>query len=161
MARLRFLAHAAAVTTLAAGLLTAVFTGTASACSCLPDGEGLKYLKADHVFVALVTSERLDKRDPNSGTDDRYVYTTKVFKEYKGDVPRRVEITTHYQGTACGIRLVPGTKYLVFAHGDSSDRQVDSNQCSGTRLASGGPPTTTPGSGTSTPPTTPCATAIP
>ncbi|WP_433262347.1 hypothetical protein ACQPZF_29200 [Actinosynnema sp. CS-041913] len=148
MARLRFLAHAAAVATVAAGLLTAVFTGTASACQCLPGGEGYKYHKADHVFVGLVISERRE--------GEKYIYTTKVGKEYKGDVPRRVEIASHYQGTACGIQLVPGRKYVVFAHGDSSDRRVETNQCSGTRLASGGPPTTSPTDATTT-----CATPAP
>ncbi|RKT56279.1 hypothetical protein [Saccharothrix australiensis] len=154
MARRRLLAHAAAVTTLTAGLVTAAFTGTASACSCLPGGEAAKYHRADHVFVAVVLSERLE---PGS----RYIYSTKVGHEYKGDVPRRVEITTHYQGTACGIRLTVGAKYLVFAHGDSGDRQVESTQCSGTRLASGGPPSTSlpPGTTASAAPT--CATAAP
>jgi len=155
LARPRFLAHAAAVTTLTAGLVTAVFTGTASACQCLPDGEGLKYLKADHVFVGLVLSERRDT------VKDLYVYTALVGEEHKGDVPRRVEIATHYQGSACGLRLQPGTRYLVFAHGDSSDRRVETNQCSGTRPASGGPPTTTPSSGTWAAPTSTCATAAP
>ncbi|MEV0681464.1 hypothetical protein AB0I60_33575 [Actinosynnema sp. NPDC050436] len=159
MARLRFLAHAAATATVAAGLLTAVLTGTASACSCYPgDNEVWRYNRADHVFVGLVTAKRRDPRDPASGTDDQYVYTVWVSQEYKGDVPRRVDVATHVQGSACGLGLTVGTKYLVFAKGDSSDRRVESHQCDGTRLASGGPPVTT-GLPTSTtlPPLAACA----
>ncbi|WP_257902498.1 hypothetical protein [Saccharothrix obliqua] len=148
------MAHAAAVATIAAGLLTAVLTGTASACSCFPnDNEGWRYARADHVFVAKVLSERVE--------GSQYVYRAQVGTEYKGDVPHRVEIATHVQGSACGVRLTTGTEYLVFGHGDSSDRRVETAMCSGTRLASGGPPTTTPTGSTTitTTPTTTCATS--
>lgn len=164
MARFRFVAHAAAAATLAVGLLTAVFTGTASACSCLPgDNEVWRYHRADHVFTGVVLSKWTDPRDPASGTDDQIVYTVLVGKEYKGDVPRRVDIATHIQGTACGLTwLTVGTKYLWFTTGDSTDRRVESHQCDGTRLASGGPPVTTFPTGTTGPTTsvTPtCSTA--
>ncbi|MEU6151919.1 hypothetical protein ABZ816_18175 [Actinosynnema sp. NPDC047251] len=148
----------AAAATVAAGLLTAVFTGTASACSCYPgDNESWRYARANHVFVGVVTAKHREVRDP-SGADDRFIYTVIVNKEYKGDVPRRVYVATHVQGTACGIDLQIGSKYLVFGKGDSSDRRVESGLCDGTRLASGGPPVTT-GLPTSTTVTPTCSTS--
>lgn len=163
MARLRFLAHAAAATTLAAGLLTAVFTGTASACSCIPgDTEPQRYARANYVFAGTVLSEKLETNKPDTPYDDQYRYTVRVAKEYKGDVPRRVDLLTSTSGATCGVRLTTGTKYLVFAHGDIATGALGTHLCSGTRLASGGPPNTVPSPTiTTTPPTTPCATATP
>lgn len=159
MARLRFLAHAAAVTALAAGLTAAVFTGTASACSCYPgDTEQQRHARATHVFAGVVQSKNIDAGDPGQTYDDKYRYTVKVGQEYKGGVPDVVDVLTPYQVSACGITLTVGVEYLVFAHGDSGDGRVESYTCSGTRLASGGPPTTTTNSST---PTTPCNTATP
>ena len=161
MAGKRFLAHALAGAVVAAGMLTAVSTGTANACSCFPDdNEGKRYVRADHVFVGLVLSEHVDRGNPDTNHDDKYSYAVRVGKEYKGDVPRRVQVHTSAGGTTCGIRLTVGTRYLVFAHGDSSDRAVDTQLCSGTRPAAGGPPDTLPThTSTTTPTTTPCPTA--
>ncbi|WP_433262345.1 hypothetical protein ACQPZF_29195 [Actinosynnema sp. CS-041913] len=163
MRRLRLLTHAVAAATLAAGLLTAVFTGTASACSCYPgDTEPARYARADHVFAGVVLSEKLELNDPEVSYDDKYRYAVRVGREHKGDVPRRVDLLTSTSGAACGVRLTVGTKYLVFAHGAGGDGAVETHLCSGTRLASGGPPSTAPTqTSTTTPPTTPCATAAP
>lgn len=163
MARFRLLAHAAGVVTVTAALLAAVFTSPASACSCLPSTEGERYERATHVFSGVVLSETLEPGDPASPYDDKYRYAVYVRTEYKGDVPRRVDIVTSTSGGMCGIRLYSGTSYVVFAHGDSADGRVESNYCSGTRPASAGPPVTTvpSSSTTTTPPTTPCVTAAP
>ncbi|MFI9008031.1 hypothetical protein ACIGNX_12440 [Actinosynnema sp. NPDC053489] len=162
MARSRFLAHAAGVLTITAALLTAVVATPASACSCQPGTEGDRYQRAAFVFAGTVLRETLDAGDPAQGYDDVYRYTVIVRKEYKGDVPRRVEVVTSTIGSMCGIRLTTGVEYLVFAHGDSSDGKVESTLCSGTRPASSGPPVTTGTSGTTTaPPTATCATAAP
>ncbi|WP_170211985.1 hypothetical protein [Saccharothrix australiensis] len=154
--------HAAAVATVVAGLLTAVTTGTAGACSCIPgDDEPQRYARASHVFAGVVVSEEPVTGDPDVGHDDKYRYAVRVGREYKGDVPRRVDVLTSTSGAACGVRLTVGVKYLVFAHGDSGDGAVETNLCSGTRPASGGPPSTAPSpTATTTPPTTPCATAV-
>lgn len=160
MARLRFLAHAAGVVTVTAALITAVFTSPASACSCLPSTEGERYERATHVFSGVVLSETMEAGDPATIYDDKYRYAVAVHTEYKGDVPRWVDVVTSTSGSMCGIRLYRGTKYVVFAHGDPADRRVESNLCSGTRPASAGPPVTTlPSTTTTTPPTTPCQTA--
>ncbi|MFD0205806.1 MULTISPECIES: hypothetical protein [Saccharothrix] len=143
MARFRFLAHAAGVVTVAAALLTAVFTSPASACSCLPSTEGERYQRATHVFSGLVLSQALEAGDPSSPYDDEYRYAVAVHREYKGDVPVRVDVVTSTSGGLCGISLRVGTRYLVFASGDSSDGRVETHLCSGTRLASAGPPVTT------------------
>jgi hypothetical protein len=153
----RLLAHVTAAVVMVAGLLTAAFAGSASACSCYPgsgQGEAAAYMRADHVFVGVVLSETLEG-------NDRYRYRVASGVEYKGDVPRKVDILTPTSGAACGIRLAVGTEYLIFAHGDSGDRAVESYYCSGTRLASAGPPITDPAQTTTTTPTTPCATATP
>ncbi|ROP41597.1 hypothetical protein [Saccharothrix texasensis] len=162
MARFRFLAHAAGVVTVTAALLTAVFTSPASACSCVPSTEGERYERATHVFSGVVRSETLEAGDPASPYDDKYRYAVAVRTEYKGDVPRRVDVVTPTSGGLCGIRLYPGVEYVVFAHGDSADGRVESHYCSGTRPASAGPPVTTvPSTSTTTPPTSTCATATP
>ncbi|MBB4964737.1 hypothetical protein [Saccharothrix violaceirubra] len=155
MARLRLAAHAAAALTLSVGLMTAAFANPASACSCFPnDTEGARYQRAQYVFHAQVLKETLDAGDPAQTWDDRYRYTVRPGVEYKGDVPRRLTVTTSTSGAACGIRLSVGQSYLVFAHGDASDGVIETMMCSGTRLSSGGPPNTTPPSATTTPPTT-------
>jgi hypothetical protein len=156
LARLRFLAHAAAAVTVAAGLTTAVFTGSASACSCYPgDTEQQRHERATHVFAGVVQSRNIEYgSNPRETYDDKSRYTVKVGQQYKGGVPATVDVLTPYQVSACGITLTVGVDYLVFASGDSSDGRVESYTCSGTRLASGGPPTTT-----TTTPTTPCNTA--
>ncbi|MBB5956802.1 hypothetical protein FHS29_003395 [Saccharothrix tamanrassetensis] len=161
MARLRFLAHAMAATTLAAGLVAAVFTGTASACSCIPgEGEPERYARADQVFTGTVLSEELEVNNPDVTYDDKYRYAVRVGREYKGDVPAQVDVLTSTSGAACGLRLSVGTGYLVFANGPTPDGAVQTHLCSGTRLASGGPPSTGPSTGpTTTTTTTLCGTS--
>lgn len=162
MARLRLFAHVAAVGTAAAALLTVVSVTPASACSCFPEGEGAKYQRAQHVFTGTVVDLTVEQGDPSVPYDDMHRYTVQVHHEYKGDVPRKVHVVTHSQGATCGIRLNHGTQYLIFAFGDSSDHRVETNLCSGTRLASGGPPITTTPTPTTTPtsmPTSTCTTA--
>lgn len=162
MAHLRLLAHAAGVVTVTAALLAGVFTSPASACSCLPSTEGERYERATHVFSGVVISKAVEAGDPTSPYDDKYRYAVAVRTEYKGDVPRRVNVITSTSGAMCGIELYAGTEYVVFAHGDSADYRVESHLCSGTRPAASGPPVTTvPTTTTTTPPTTPCATATP
>ena len=164
MARLRLLAHVTAAVVMAAGLLTAAFAGSATACSCYPgsgQGEAAAFVRADHVFVGVVLSETLEVNNPDSAYDDQYRYRVRSGVEYKGDVSRKVDILTSTSGASCGIRLTVGTEYLIFAHGDSSDRAVESQYCSGTRLASAGPPITTPTQTTTTTATPTCTTATP
>ncbi|MEU4745550.1 hypothetical protein AB0G02_34505 [Actinosynnema sp. NPDC023658] len=158
MARSRFLAHAAAVATLTAALLTAVLTSPASACVCFPGNEALRYQQATFVFSGHVVSEKVELND---GYNDAYRYTVVVDTEYKGDVPHVVYVLTQ-RNNSCGLKLTVGADYLVFSKGDVADRRLETEQCSGTRSAAGGPPvTTSPASGTTFPTTTPCATATP
>ncbi|MEU4804471.1 hypothetical protein [Actinosynnema sp. NPDC023587] len=166
MTRLRFLAHAAAAATMAAGLLTVAFTGTANACSCMPgDTEATRYARASQVFTGVVLSQKLEPNKPDTPNDDQYRYTLRVTKEYKqGDLPRRVDVFTATNGAMCGIRLTRGVEYLVFAH-NATYATLGTHLCSGTRLASGGPPNTSlplpPTSSTSVWPTTSGATSAP
>ncbi|MEU4745549.1 hypothetical protein AB0G02_34500 [Actinosynnema sp. NPDC023658] len=157
MKRWRVLAHVAGVITLTAGLLTAVFTGPASACSCQPGTEADRFQRATHVFSGLVLSETVEVGDPAVSYDDRYRYAVAVGTEYKGDVPQQVDVLTYSMASLCGFRLARGVEYVVFAFGDSSDGRVESTSCSGTRAASAGPPVTT--TSTTTTPTTTCTTA--
>jgi len=157
MVRLHRISFILGVVTLTAGLLTAVFVTPASACSCLPSTEGERYARATHVFEGLVVSSAVEPVDPSNPYDDKYRFAVKVGREYKGDVPRLVDVATYVQGSLCGQYLSVGSKYLIFASGDSSDRRVETYLCSGTRLASGGPPITTTSGSTTTTPT--CTTA--
>lgn len=161
MARFRFLAHAAGVVTMAAVLLTAVLTSPASACTCFPENEALRYLKATYVFSGAVVHKKTERRD---GYNDTYRYTVKVGTEYKGDVPRWVYVTTPINNS-CRYELTVGNEYIVFSKdGDLSDRRLEIDYCGGTRSAAAGPPvTTSPSSGgmTTWPTTTTCATATP
>ena len=157
MARLRFLAHAIGAAVLATGLLTAVLTGTAAACSCLPgDSEPQRYARAQHVFSgSVVAAAVIEKGRVDYVWDDLYAYTVEVDQEHKGDVPATVTVTTNYATSMCKLSLAVGHDYLVFAFGDSSDGEVSSHSCSGTRGVAGGPPVTT----TATTPTTAVAAA--
>lgn len=158
MARLRFLAHAAGVVTVTAVLLAAVLTSPASACVCFPTNEAWRYQEATYVFSGVVVSQKVED---NEGVTDYYRHTVAVRTEYKGDVPRLVYVLSR-MNHSCGLRLTVGTEYIVFAKGDVADRRLEIDQCSGTRKAEAGPPvTTSPGSGTTTPPTTTCSTAAP
>jgi len=152
LARLRFTAHAVGVLTFTAVLLAAVFTGPASACTCFPGNEALRYERAAYVFSGVVVAERVE--------EGMNRYTVEVDTEYKGDVPRRVHVLSQ-RDSSCGLTLKLRESYVVFAKGDVADRRVEIDYCGGTRLAAGGPPTTTsPSSGTGSPTTT-CATATP
>ncbi|TWP45987.1 hypothetical protein FKR81_37855 [Lentzea tibetensis] len=137
-------AHVLAAATLLAAALTAALTGTANACSCFPSTEAERFQRADHVFVAKIESKTVEPGDPSTPYDDKNRFTAKVRKQHKGSVPHRVDVVTLVQGSLCGLHLNVGEAYLVFAFGDSADKRVDTNLCSGTRLASQGPPTTTP-----------------
>jgi hypothetical protein len=168
LARFRFVAHAAGVVTVTAVLLAAVLTSPASACVCFPGGnEAWRYQQATQVFSGKVVSEKVDVRD---GHNDRYRYGVVVHTEYKGDVPRYLNVVT-LKNYSCGLRLTVGTEYLVFTRLVSSDGLLEIDQCGGTRSAASGPPVTTSPSSpgmtttttttTTTPTTTPCATATP
>ncbi|MFC6088726.1 hypothetical protein [Saccharothrix lopnurensis] len=160
MARLRLFAHTAGVLTATATLIAAVLTSPASACSCVPgDTEPQRYQRANHVFSGTVVASETEANDPSTVGDDRYRYRVEVDVEYKGDVPPMVDVLTSVHSSTCGTTLAVGTEYLVFAFGDSSDARVDTHSCSGTRHASGGPPTSQGPTGSSTTPT--CSTPTP
>jgi hypothetical protein len=163
LARFRFLAHAAGVVTVTAVLLAAVLSSPASACICFPGGnEAWRYQQATQVFSGKVVSEKVDVRD---GHNDRYRYGVVVRTEYKGDVPKFVNVVT-LSNYSCGLKLTVGGEYVIFSKLLSSDGLVEIDQCGGTRSAASGPPVTTSPSSpgmttTTTPMTTPCATATP
>ncbi|MDX8032449.1 hypothetical protein SK803_19730 [Lentzea sp. BCCO 10_0856] len=106
--------------------MTAVFTGTAHACSCVPATEEQAFARADHVFQGRI----LAKSDE---PDQKVRYRVVVSKERKGDVPRYVSVITEMSSASCGAKLVVGKDYLVFATGDASDRKVETSLCGGTR----------------------------
>ncbi|PWK86364.1 tissue inhibitor of metalloproteinase [Lentzea atacamensis] len=136
MVRLRLLGNVASVGVLTAALLVGVFVSPASACSCAIETEAEQYQRADHVFTGTVrqkTVERGHKADP---FDDLHRYAVRVHKVLKGEVPRHVNVITTVQSAMCGIELTKGAQYLIFSFGDSSDRRVETNLCSGTRLVS-------------------------
>lgn len=136
MVRLRLLGNVASVGVLTATLLVGVFVSPASACSCAIESEAEHYERADHVFTGTVlqkTVERGHKADP---FDDLHRYAVRVHEVLKGEVPRHVNVITTVHSAMCGIELAKGSEYLIFAFGDSSDRRVETNLCSGTRLVS-------------------------
>lgn len=136
MVRLRLLRSVASVGVLTATLLVGVFVSPASACSCAIESEAEHYERADHVFTGTVlqkTVERGHKADP---FDDLHRYAVRVHEVLKGKVPRHVNVITTVHSAMCGIELTKGAQYLIFAFGDSSDRRVETNLCSGTRLDS-------------------------
>jgi tissue inhibitor of metalloproteinase len=151
--------HIAGVLTLTAALLTAVFTGSASACSCMPSSEGERYQRADHVFTGLVVAKVVELGDPATAADDHNRFVVVVSTKYKGDVPNVVNVVSHVQASMCGVQMQERLRYLVFATGDASDRRVEAMLCGGTRSADGGPPVTTTSPTTTTTPT--CATNAP
>ncbi len=113
--------------------MTVGLTGNAWACSCAPATEEQLFERADHVFQGRV----LAKADE---PERKVRYRVVVYKERKGDVPRYVSVVTADNGAMCGVDLTVGKDYLVYATGDASDKKVETNLCSGTRLVSQGIP---------------------
>lgn len=127
------IARLVAAAVLTAGLTT-VAAGTAHACSCAPATEEQLLARADHVFQGRVLEKLVE-------APQKVRYRVAVAEERKGDVPDEVGVVTYDNGAMCGIDLVVGKDYLIYANGDSSDGKVDSNLCGGTRLVDAAPPT--------------------
>jgi hypothetical protein len=132
-----------------AALLIGVFVTSASACTCAPGGEGAKYQRATNVFTGVVLHTG---PAPVGQSGDRNRFLVLVVKNHKGSVPFLINVDSYVQVATCGIVLKNWETYVVFTSGDASDFVVETESCSGTRLASAGPPITTEPPTTTTPP---------
>ena len=110
---------------------------SALACRCIaprPDHKALK--DATAVFTGTMVEA---ERGAEIGVDP-VTWTFAVETVYKGDVEELQKVTSHTQGTACGLIFKEETRYVVFAHDGGKDPRSDSklatNSCENTRRLS-------------------------
>jgi hypothetical protein len=127
----------------AAAVLSAMFvwsTPTAGACSCVDSPEQERVATADVVFEAtVIASESLSA--------DLAVWTFDVARVYKGDARQTEAVYAPATADACGLDLVAGTTYVVFADViDGSEARpgypigdLEAGRCGGHREAALGP----------------------
>ncbi|KQU66478.1 hypothetical protein [Phycicoccus sp. Root101] len=135
------------VLVLAAALV--VVPGTAAfACSCAAPPVADQVTRADLVVRGTVGEP--------AGDGTVVTYPVEVTVAFKGTPPRTVEVRSPRDGASCGLEVVPGREYLLFA----TDRggALEAGLCGGTAPASaelqagvvavtgaGHPPVRTPG----------------
>jgi hypothetical protein len=89
-----------------------LYSSPAHACSCVEPPPPLAALaQATAVFEARVS--RME-------TDTARLRTTAhliVIRQWKGNLPEDVTVTTASQGSLCGFTFTPDTRYLLYAEG--------------------------------------------
>ncbi|TKK89481.1 hypothetical protein FDA94_08785 [Herbidospora galbida] len=111
----------------------------AHACSCAPLTSAERMEHAAVVFTGTVT--RLDAPFEPFSPDVPNVFTFHVDHAYKGAPTAALEVASHTQGPACGMRFEPGSRWLIFAR--SENGELESGLCSGNvPIAKGGKPLT-------------------
>ena len=139
----RLLGSALGLTLVATTLVVAGAAGPAQACSCAPSTDQQAFDRADAVFVGRVTDRDADDSGPERSTFDPVVWTFEVSKVFKGRVTSDQEIVSPRGGASCGLDLVEGDRYYLFAWLDSSFPEVElgagqfaADLCNGTRRVS-------------------------
>lgn len=93
----------------------------ALACSCGKTTPEAQFDWADHVFVAQIVSLEDMRKDgeafgpdgPKVGVDYGVRASFRVLTEIKGDSRTLPHLGTGYGGGDCGMRFLPGMRYLV------------------------------------------------
>ncbi|CAM2903118.1 hypothetical protein PASE110613_06865 [Paenibacillus sediminis] len=95
-----------------------------SACSCAvsPSVSG-EFQMQTAVFSGKVVSIALPNTVMKSTADPIQV-NFEVFEVWKGDVGRKISITTARDSASCGFDFVEGQQYLVYAGGEPNHPQV-------------------------------------
>jgi len=122
---------------LAAGIAAAT-AATAQACSCASRPEKVHFAEADVVLEGVVTATD----DPMFGaptisTGDPITYTLVVEEVLKGEVGSRVEIVSARSSPSCGLEMMAGQRWRVYA---LLDGELHANICSGSELLAAGVP---------------------
>ncbi len=101
---------------------------TAKACSCAqPPRDPVAVRQSDAVFSGRV----IDQAGPILSNGDNG-FALDVDTAYKGTVYETQWVFSETQGSACGIDLTLGKRYIVFAHGEDAEGLYTSI-CSKTR----------------------------
>lgn len=151
----------ARTTHLAIGVVLAIVTSVltmlggyevAHACSCSAPGDLGGLQRSDLVFIGTVlpqTEAELATQYPNAvdseGRPDAFanrILRFRVERVFKGSVPAIQDVVTEGQGSACGLILEIGVRYLVFGGSSSpvfgppmEPGQYSAHFCSGVRPA--------------------------
>jgi hypothetical protein len=139
-----------AAAVVALGIPMAVVAGAqpAWACSCVPADFGAQTARADVIFSGRVVGGGRPGGFLSSSADPT-IWTVAVDRVYKGQAQERQEVVTAESEASCGYEFVVGRHYLVLAqHSDSSDSELVTNLCSGTRLVNQRPVPASLGPGT-------------
>lgn len=110
-----------------AGLLGAlpIYSGTASACSCIPPGPPEEELnESDAVFAGSVTTIE-DRSSGGIVSSSRPLYVTfDVTETWKGPSNTMLTVITAASSASCGYPFQEGQKYLVYAYSRNDDLHV-------------------------------------
>jgi hypothetical protein len=116
-----------------------VGSGSAVACSCIPQSDAKLRAQADAIFSGTVTA-RLDRNPgPSISSADPIEYTFAVERTAKGTVTDSQVVTSARDGATCGCSFPVGQRFAVYAN--RRDGVLWANVCGGSRpLAAGEPP---------------------
>lgn len=95
----------------------------AHACSCSAPDPQASLTQSDLLAEVTVLSEDEE--------DGKRVYGLQVHRAWRGTDSSYVELSTELEGTACGLRLAGGERYVLFASG-SQDEGWSSSWCTAT-----------------------------
>jgi hypothetical protein len=88
--------------------------------------------EAEVVFAGRVTEVRAVVREhPNGGGDELLETTFDVSRVWKGDVMKRVTVTTHAKGGMCGYRFKAEQSYIVYGFG--AGERFNTHLCTATK----------------------------
>lgn len=114
-------------------------TTAAQACLCAQMSDDRAFRSSDAVFYGEVVRRSPSKDDL---VQDTFTHTIEVDRVYKGDVAAKTRLIAGGNSNSCGIRLVVGESYLVFAStsksqevGHAAPDVYTTSLCSGTRSA--------------------------
>lgn len=114
------------------GTVLLIAAPAAKACSCAqPPKDPVAVRQADAVFSGRV----VDRAGPifSNGSNG---FAIDVDTAYKGSVYEKQWVFSGTQGSACGMHLSLGKRYIVFAHGEDAEHLYTSS-CSKTRTIDG------------------------
>jgi molybdopterin-binding protein len=110
-----------------------LFTNTEiHACSCLPFGEETvaRQVERAKTEARAVFSGKVVKIIKNPENHQITVQLAAA-KSWKGNVPRRITITTASDSALCGYNFEVGNSYLIYAHGANA-KNLQTNICTRT-----------------------------
>ncbi len=115
-----------------AAVILVVPSAAAWACSCASLTPRAAVTHADVVVRGVVGPPATPDKDP-VGSADPVSYPVTVGETFKGDAVPRLDVTSARDGASCGIEVVPGREYVLFAA--ERGGHLEATLCGGTAPA--------------------------